>query len=165
MSTSHDLFLFSRWVDPFLMIVQLERLLATFLLGSPSLLCLRSQVSSSGVGPEVTSCPHHPFIGCEHLISIGQPSSFVLTFYHEHAILSYPCLGFLMLVFPQGSLPRAGRSCAIPTKRLPASLLGSLRCHLLQKPLANASLRTSFLSKAQNLFFYLYGPGSSLLHF
>ena len=121
MLTSHDLFLFSRWVDPFLMIVQLERLLATFLLGSPSLLCLRSQVSSSGVGPEVTSCPHHPFIGCEHLISIGQPSSFVLTFYHEHAILSCPCPGSLIPVFPQGSLPGVGRSCAILAQLLLAS--------------------------------------------
>ena len=164
MLTSYDLFLFSKWGKSLLDDSVVGKA-PDYLLGSPSFLFLRSWVSSSGVGPEITSCAHHSFLGCRHLISTVHPSSFAHTFYHEHAILSYPCLGFLMLVFPQGSLLRTGRSCAIPTKHLPASLLGSLRCHLLQKPLANASLRTSFLSKAQNLFFYLYGPGSSLLHF
>ena len=154
------------------MIVQPERLLATFLLGSPSLLFPRSQVSSSGVGPEITSCPHHSFLGHGHLISTGHLSSFAPTFYHEHAIFSCPCLGPLMPVFPWGSLSGVGRSCAIPAQLLPASLLGFLRCHLLLKSLAHASLRTSFLSTAQNLFFSLqnlffslHGLGSSLLHF
>ena len=147
------------------MIVQSERLLTTFLLGSPSLLYPMSQVSSLGVGPEVTSCPRHPFLGCGHLILTGHPSTFMPSFYHEHTILSCPRPGSCIPVFPRGSLLRATRSYVILAQLLPTSLLGFLRCHLLLKSLTHASLNTSFLLRAQNLFFSLHGPGSSLLYF
>ena len=164
MLTSHNLFLFSKWGRFFLDDIVAGKA-PSHLPSWFSFSFLPGVLPSSGAGPKITNFPHHSFLGRRHLISIGYPTSFVSTFYHEHAILSCPHSGSLMPVFPQGSLPRAGRSCAIPAQRLPASLLGFLGCHLLHKPLAHASLHTSFLSKAQNLFFFLYGPGSSFLHF
>ena len=149
--------------DPFLMVVLSKRLLATFLLGSPSLLCPRSQFSSLGASLVITNCPHHPFLGCGHLISIGQPSSFAPTFYHKHAILSCPhsnplCQSFL-------GDPFLGLVVLVPFQLLPASFLGFLGCRLLLKSLDYASICTSFLPNAHNLFFSLYGPGSYFLYF
>ena len=152
-------------VDPFLMIVQPERLLTTFLLGFPSFLYPRSQVSSLDASPEITSCPHHPFLSCGHLILIGHPLSFTPSFYHEHTILSCPrprsyiCQSFL----GDPSLRLADLVSFLPSSCLPPfqASLDANSC----LSLAHASLNTSFLPKAHNLFFSLQGLGSSLLYF